>query len=162
MVLQILADTRERLPYSFAGFDCQVSRRTIRTGDYSLVGHEGFVAVERKSLDDLAGGCTTSRERFERELARGADMNCFAVVVESDPATVLKHRYRSKLNPQSLLQSVITWQMQYGTPFVWAGSRNAAEYMTHGLLSKWIREREVSAVRPAMSIIEREVTNEMH
>lgn len=152
MTLQIVTDSREQRPYTFAGFDCTVSRGTIRTGDYSLRGYEGLVAVERKSLDDLAGCCTTSRERFERELARGADMDCFTVVVESDPATVLKHRYRSKLNPHSLLQSVITWQMRYGTPFIWAGNRDAAEYQVFWLLQKWDRERNLQEKRLVESV----------
>lgn len=151
--LQIIRDRREQLPYEFAGYDCTVTPGTLRTGDYGLVGHEGLVSVERKSLDDLAGCCTTSRDRWERELARGADMECFVVVVESDPASVLKHRYRSKLNPNSLLQSTLAWQLRYGVHFLWAGSRAAGEYMTHGVLAKWGRESERKALDMSNGVI---------
>jgi DNA excision repair protein ERCC-4 len=44
------------------------------------------------------------------------------------------------MKAQAALQSIITFQVRYRVPFVWAGNRAGAEYMTHGLLSKYLRE----------------------
>jgi hypothetical protein len=82
----------------------------------------------------------SNRERFERELARGRHYELFAVVVEASMVDVSRGRYRSEMNPQSALQSIITFQIRYRVPFMWCGNRAGAEYMTYGLLSKFLRE----------------------
>lgn len=116
---------------------------TLPVGDYSLPGFEDRAAVERKSLNDLVG-CLMGKERsrFERELARGRHYDLFAVVLEASLGDVSRGRYRSDMKPQSVLQSIITFQVRYRVPFMWCGSRAGAEYMTHGLLLKYLRELE--------------------
>jgi hypothetical protein len=44
------------------------------------------------------------------------------------------------MKPQAALQSLITFQVRYRVPFMWCGNRAGAEYMTHGLLAKYLRE----------------------
>lgn len=46
------------------------------------------------------------------------------------------------MKAQGALQSLITLQVRYRAPFIWTGSRRAAEYVTHGLLSKYLRQVE--------------------
>lgn len=140
--LQIIVDSREQAPYNFYRFKVQVVRAGLRTGDYSLPGMESLVAVERKALDDLIGCLTVGRDRFERELDRARGMACFAVVVESSMEDVARHRYTSRMNPHAALQSVLAFQVRYGVPFVWAGSRPGGEYVTHWTLQKFLREHQ--------------------
>ena len=64
----------------------------------------------------------SNRDRFERELARGRHYDLFAVVVEASLADVSQGRYRSDMKPQAALQSIITFQVRYRVPFVWAGT----------------------------------------
>ena len=66
----ILCDTRERHALNFAGYETQTA--TLKTGDYSLVGYEDVLAVERKgSALELYGNLVgKDRMRFERELDR--------------------------------------------------------------------------------------------
>jgi ERCC4-type nuclease len=110
-------------------------------GDYSIPGFEDRVAVERKTLDDLIS-CLMgeNRRRFERELARGRFYELFAVVVEASLASLAGGRYRSEMKAHAALQSIIAFQVRYRVPFVWAGSRAAAEYFTYWFLSKYRRE----------------------
>ena len=82
----------------------------------------------------------SNRDRFERELARARHYDLFAVAVEANLADVSQGRYRSEMKPQAALQSIVTFQVRYRTPFVWAGNRAGAEYMTYSLLSKYLRE----------------------
>ena len=63
-----IVDTREQRPLDLSPL--QVVRGTLATGDYSVVGLESVVAVERKSLDDLLGCIGTDRARFDREVQR--------------------------------------------------------------------------------------------
>lgn len=152
--LKIVVDTREQQPYTFTEYsEVQSIRHGLKTGDYSLAGYEDRVALERKSLDDLIGCLTTGRNRFERELERAKALDYFAVVVEASLEDVRQGMYRSKLNPHAALQSIITFQVRYGTTFIWAGSRAGGEYMAHGLLEKFRREKESLTNGPKPKVV---------
>jgi len=139
--MKIIRDTREQAPFTFGGYDCEVQSGTLTTGDYSLAGLSDRCAVERKSLDDLLG-CLTGegRERFERELARAAGLDCFAVVVEASMQDMAEGRYRSKMKPHAALQSVLVFQVRYRVPFLWCGTRAGAEYAAFHFLRHYLRE----------------------
>ena len=140
--MKIAVDNREQLAYSFQGYDCTVEAATLGTGDYSIVGFLDKIACERKSLDDLLGCLTAGRERFEKELARSRSLDRFCVIVEASFEDLAKGVYRSAMKPHSACQSIIAWQIRYGTPFVFAGSRKAAEYYCFSFLQKYVHEIE--------------------
>lgn len=143
--MNILVDSREQAPFSFADYNCTVISGTLTTGDYSVVGLENRCAVERKSLDDLLGCLTgAGRERFERELQRAKGLDAFAVVVEASMQDMAEHKYRSKMLPHAALQSVLAFTMRYRVPFIWAGSRKGAEYAAYHFLRHYLRDmREI-------------------
>lgn len=144
----ILQDTREQMPFDFSRFpDVAVVRETLPTGDYSLPGFTsgaGSIALERKSLDDLVSCLMgANRERFEKELERAANtISLFSVVVEAGMNDVWTHKYRSRMEPKAVLASLNAFFIRYKTPFLFAGTRKAAEWATHDLLSKHFREIE--------------------
>ena len=138
----VAIDNREQLACSFQAYDCTVEAATLGTGDYSIVGFTDKIAVERKSLDDLLGCLTAGRERFEKELARARALDRFCVLVEASFEDLAKGMYRSAMKPHSACQSIIAWQIRYGTPFVFAGSRKAAEYYCFSFLQKYVHEIE--------------------
>jgi len=157
--MNLLIDTREQSPFQFPGYDCTIVFGTVTTGDYSLVGMDSRCAVERKSLDDLLGCLTgAGRERFERELQRAKGLDAFAVVVEASMQDMAEHKYRSKMLPHAALQSVLAFTMRYRTPFIWAGSRNGAEYATYHFLRHYLRDmREiVKNIQPAEKSVKKE------
>lgn len=139
--MNILVDSREQAPYSFARYGVTTERTTLSTGDYSLPGFESCIAIERKSLDDLVG-CLMggNRERFERELSRSRSYECFAVVVEASFDDVRQGRYMSQMKPHAALQSITAFMVRYGTAFLWAGSRQGGEYLVHSILEKYLAE----------------------
>jgi ERCC4-type nuclease len=141
-VLKLVVDSREQAPYPFANYNCEVLVGTLTTGDYSLVGLDDRVAVERKELSDLLGCLAGGRERFCRELARGKSMDSLSVVVEATWADLASGNYRSKMDPHAACQSVITLQQRYRVPFVFCGSRAAAEYWTYWTLQKYLHDVE--------------------
>jgi len=141
--MKIIVDSREQTPFSFEGKDCEIVTGALPTGDYSLVGLEDKIAIERKSLSDLMGCLTSSgRERFERELTRARGLDFFAVVIEAHFTELTGKQYRSAMNPHAAAQSILAFQVRYGAPFIWAGTRSAAEYTVFWLLSKFLREAE--------------------
>lgn len=44
------------------------------------------------------------------------------------------------MKAQAALQSVFAFQVRYRVPFVWAGNRAGAEYVTFSLLEKYLSE----------------------
>ena len=110
----------------------------LGTGDYFLAGLTDKVAVERKELADLVACLGRERERFEREMQRAAALDAFAVVVEASWQDLAAGNYRSRLNPHAACQSVLAFAGRYRVPFLFAGSRAAAEYMAWGFLRQYL------------------------
>lgn len=151
--MTIIVDSREQAPFPFRGARYEgvaVEVGTLPTGDYSLAGLTDRVAVERKELPDLVACLGRERERFERELQRAAALDAFAVVVEASWQELASGQYRSRLNPHAACQSVLAFAGRYRVPFLFAGSRAAAEYMAWGFLRQYLegaRKRWASIVR---------------
>lgn len=141
--MKIIIDPREQAPYRFdsgwyADQGITTAPGTLDTGDYSLAGLTDKVAVERKELADLVACLGRERERFERELQRGAALDAFCVVVEATWADLARGNYRSKLNAHAACQSVLAFSGRYRVPFFFAGSRAAAEYTALGFLRQYL------------------------
>ena len=117
----IVVDTREQKPYRFTR--CQV--KTLTTGDYSLVGLEDRVAIERKSAADLAGSLGSGRARFQRELERLAQLDYAAIVVEASLRQLLQPLLFSRMHPKAVVNSMLAWSVQYRMPVFFAGDRGA-------------------------------------
>jgi len=133
----ILTDTREQLPYSF---NTPSETGALAVGDYSIVGLEDHIAIERKTLDDLIACLTTGRERFERELYKGKALDYFALVIESSLSDIAAGRYRSKMNAHSAIQSLLAFSVRYRLPVWFAESREYGARVTESLLNKYSRE----------------------
>jgi len=149
----ILIDTREPDPHPWQGyFSGTTTRGTLETGDFSLLGCQEWVCLERKALNDLIGCLTTSRERFTKELQRAARVRDFYVIVEASYAELLQGHYHSAMNPKSAWESVIALQQRYGIPFLFAGSVEVAARLAESILLRWFKEHH-KAVQNAMQEI---------
>ena len=139
--MRIIIDTREQAPF---GFDHEryagtmLEKGALDTGDYSLAGLTDRVAVERKSLPDLVACLGRERERFERELRRAAALDAFLVVVEAGWPELAAGRYRSALSPHAACQSVSAFMARHRAPFLFAGPRPMAEYVTWSFLKQYL------------------------
>jgi ERCC4-type nuclease len=139
--MTIIKDTREQdgctfLHERYSG--TIVESGTLAVGDYSLSGLTDKVAVERKSLPDLVVCLSRERDRFERELQRGAALDAFAVIVEGGWHDLAHGKYRSQLNPHAACQSVLAFMARYRVPFFFAGDRQGAEYACFGFLRQYL------------------------
>lgn len=145
----IVIDTREQAPWSFLGIKADAKdddkpmlvktvQKALPTGDYSIVGLEGQVCVERKSHLDLVGSVSSGRERFEREFVRMSTMQYAAVVVEASMAEILHHPPRySKMNPKAVIRTTLSWSIRYGVHWWFAPSRAHAETLCFRLLQQF-------------------------
>ena len=137
----VLQDTREQTPLKFP--HCEVEVATLPTGDYSAkVGGRSLhdvVAIERKSVADLLGSLGNGRERFERELARLADLRFKALVIEGDMAAVTAGTRYSTLTPRQTISPVLAWTFKYGVAPIFAPNRAWAARVVWLMLSNAVR-----------------------
>lgn len=119
-----IVDTREQLPFDVAPL--RMVTGTLATGDYSIVGLEDRITVERKSLSDLIGCCGVERERFQREVERLRSYETRCVIVEASWDDLEAGDWKSKIGAQAVVGSVLGW-VASGVPFVMAGDRERAQ-----------------------------------
>jgi len=116
----VLVDSRERAAWDLRPLRVEVA--TLPTGDYSIRGLTDLVALERKSLPDLAACCGRERERFERELDRLRAYPSRAVVVEASWAEIGAGGWPGMVTPKTVLSSIASWTAS-GIPFALCGDR---------------------------------------
>lgn len=152
----IAIDTREQAPFTFTAIRANsdrsyrplvidTHRSTLQQGDYSIVGHELQIAIERKSKTDLFGTLSAGRERFENELERLSQrVNWSAVIVESEMSNILEHPPEfSQLSAKSVVGSVVAFMVRYpSVHWLFMPGRQAAELMCFRLLERYWKELE--------------------
>lgn len=89
----VIQDTREQTPFIF-GLSVPVEIKTLKQGDYSIKGYEDVFAVERKSINDLAGTLTGGHTRFLKEMERLRDYESSYIVIEGEFIDLCKHLQR--------------------------------------------------------------------
>lgn len=134
----VIVDSREQLPYNFR--DAVV--KGLRAGDYSILGFEDRVAVERKTLADAYTSLGRHRARFEKELELLSMMSYAAVIIEATLEDFLKGAPYSQLNPKAAVNSLIAWSVRFRLPIFFAGNRRYAKSLTYRLLEKFVRYEE--------------------
>lgn len=137
--MKILIDSREQRPYEFEN---PSEVKTLSCGDYSIMGLEDYVAVERKTLDDLIGCLTAGRDRFERELFKGRSLDYFCLVIECSLSDLANGNYRSQMGPKSAVQSLLAFSIRYRLPVFFCENRKYGQRVTESLLCKYAREIE--------------------
>jgi DNA excision repair protein ERCC-4 len=149
-----LVDSREQTPWDLSPL--QMKTASLPTADYSLLGLESEVGIERKSLPDLVACCGVERERFTRELARLQAFRCKALIVEATWGQIEAGEWRSKISPRSVMASLLAW-IGDGIPVVMAESHENAGKMASRILYLYARRRwrELRAMATAVEAPEK-------
>lgn len=136
----LVQDTREQNGFGPL-FGVPFVPGTLTYGDYSVLGLEHLIAIERKSLSDFLGSTTQSRDRFEVELKRARSMHRFFVIVEAKWDELLEPDFgsASMANPKAMWGTVMAWSHRYH-PFIFAGGRAVAAKLTEGILTSYAKE----------------------
>ena len=172
----ILVDIQEKAPFSFDGLRARsfidrdqrvyvprTERRYLGVGrgDYSILGYEGRIGIERKSMADWqgtllgwrhevgAGDWTIDvdrRARFKRELKTLTAMQCKAIVIEASLGECLAQAPAwgardSETNAKYLFSTYLSWLEEYpAVPWVFADDRRMAEQAAFRIIEKfWAR-----------------------
>ena len=146
-------DTREQ---PTAAFEKRVAylqpyeRETLSAGDYTaktlLPDGTWFyapVAIERKmSLTEIAGNFCRERDRFRAEFnrARDAEIRLYVLIERSSWEDAYAGAYRSKMKPQSMIASLITWMARYKCTVIMCSRSDTGGKLIRDILRYEMRE----------------------
>ncbi len=146
----LLYDDRERRPWLFlkqCGYKMQ--RTHLSVGDYTFVGYEKQVAVEKKSgLAELLGDLSASyRPTFKRFLDKLAAIPIKAIIVEDDLSNVAKvisvlqkkSNGKSRLTATTVYYWIAKITLEYRIPVIFTGRDISTQIHTidHLLKGAW-------------------------
>jgi len=136
--LEILVDTHERYPWTFARQQATTRRRALPAGDYAVELDGRIVAaVERKSLQDLAATMTAGRLTYV--LADLASLPNAAVVVEDRYSSVFKlHHVRPAVVADGLGEASARFP---AVPIVFAETRLLAQEWSYRFFGATVAQR---------------------
>jgi len=148
--LTIISDKREQVNQHILKYfdEKKISyiESSLTTGDYSaMIGDmtlERDVVIERKAnLDEIAGNFTVDRVRFEDEFtrAKAEGLKVFLLIENATFTDIFAHNYISKLDPKSLLASLLSWQVRFNITIIFCKPSETGQ-ITYGILYYAARE----------------------
>jgi ERCC4-type nuclease len=157
----IVIDTNEQKPF-FSGRNAPKGIPIIRDnlkphgGDYSVLGYESRIIIERKEAHDFLTSITSERERFFKTFSLLRAHEVRYIMIESlfwdilsicDPTALRKYktgkispvRYCNKraIHPNVVIESVKSIMGKHQIPIWFATNRREAEKITLGILQKF-------------------------
>lgn len=132
-----MIDTREQNPFEFPGIETQ--RGTLQAGDYSLLGYEDQVTVERKSYEDAWQCSASESRRFEECVQRMAAMARALIVIEpSLKKYTKKPKHVERVTAATAVGRYVSWMAKYRVPVVWCENRAYAARITVRFLASYL------------------------
>lgn len=129
----VLVDTREQAPFTlradhpnWIGGERRVA---LKTGDYSVEGMEGILALERKSLADLVACTVTYRPRFLAVCARLARFRWKALLIEATLEDIKggfeQFDIPSEVHPNAVSGMLDAVEAKFGIPVIYTSTAKA-------------------------------------
>lgn len=115
--LTIIEDSREQAPLNFTDIKgVEVVRQGLKTGDYSIQGHEDSICFERKSVPDLVQTLIEGHSRFLKEIERMKSFKRAYILIEHTAGTVYRycerHGWESRFD--TIIQSLLAYACHAG------------------------------------------------
>ena len=145
-------DDREKKPWDLP---YKVERKRLKTGDYSLVGFENVIAIEKKSglielLNDLTADYRNTFEKFLKRLSK-YPVKCIIVedtLSELSISRALMHvRKKSGGRARLTSKSIYYWTAEiaakYGIPIVFVGKASKAYLLPEIFRAAFERANEI-------------------
>lgn len=119
-----IIDSREQHPLPLDPLKHIVKK--LEVADYSALGYEHKIAIEKKSLNDLCACVGRERDRFDRMVKRLLEYEYRAIVVTDDWSKIDLKQYRGTLTPIQIYSAIMAWAMTAQVPIMFMGSHQRA------------------------------------
>lgn len=141
----IIRDSREKEKkgwYFRASANCNGMKiAKLDVGDYTIMGLEDKVMIERKTLGDLWGtlGNIENYRRFLREIERAKSHTVKYLIIEATLADVDKGYHWSKVPSNNIHAKLVSLQIKHGIHVIFAGRIDKARLYVRRLMHKLYR-----------------------
>lgn len=136
----VIIDSAEHMGYTFGRFTNwfagTISKR-LSVGDYTLLGMEDEIAVERKTLPDLVSSIIAKRSDFISKCERLSSFKKKCFVIEGTLGLLKTPYEQSEAHPNAVLGSIIAAQERWGIPIYFLDNFLLAEEFVASMLSKY-------------------------
>ena len=149
----VIKDTREQDGYTFLkektlGFECLgMVNKKLDTGDYSLIGMEDKICIERKaSTSELANNLGKDKFRFLNEIKRMKAFPHKFIILEFSMADLMKFPEDSgipqenlksiKITNKYMLKMLMEFQIYENIHVLFCGNRKNAKLTTTSILKR--------------------------
>jgi DNA excision repair protein ERCC-4 len=136
----VVIDSAEHMGYKFERFTnwfAGSTRKRLRIGDYSLLGMEDEVVVERKTVPDLVRSIIQERKDFIKKCERLSAFKKKCLVIEGSLSTVKTPYEESQAHPNAVLGSLLAVQERWNIPIHFLDDFLLAEEFVASMLSKY-------------------------
>lgn len=145
----IIKDTREQSGYHFRQYDtCEgMIEKKLDTGDYSIVGLEDKICIERKGcIEELALNLGQKKKTFMKEIERMKAYEHKFLVLEFDLQDLLSYPFLTnipiakrnsiRLTGKYLLKCLMEIEINYNVHILFCGNKQNAFLMVSSLLKR--------------------------
>lgn len=120
--LTVVRDTREQQAYTF-NRKIPYMDKALKFGDYSIVGMEDMISIERKALSDFYGSITHGRDRLKKMFDRMQVAEFKALVIEAPEDMVMSPELSySNVKQHSIYATIVSLEVKHGI-HIYYGSR---------------------------------------
>jgi ERCC4-type nuclease len=151
----IIRDTREKVGYwefDFHGYEMLIQK--IETGDYTVLGFEDSICIERKkSTSEIAINIGKDKKRFEAELERMKLFKHKYLILEFSVADLLKfplcsglskeQQKKVRVRPAFLLKRLNEYEIDYGIQIIFACNKQNAMEVALDIMKEAVNEKKV-------------------
>jgi len=142
--MDIIIDTREQKPlWTKNNAYTKIIRKKLDVGDYSLVGFENKIALERKSAGDLFCTLGAGHKRFKAELFKAHDLDYFAIIIEDSYTNILnknfKNSFQSKMRGYVITSILFTIHLKYKVPVFFTNSRSESKKVIREIFKAYLK-----------------------
>ena len=139
---KIVVDSREQKPL----WNKEVIVKKLDVGDYSILGQEVNISIERKNLGDAWSTMLSGNKRFHAELKRAESLDYFAMVIEGNYTDLLKKNfpgsYYSKVKAYIVSQILFTFHVKHGMNLFFCNGRVEAKKIIKELFDAFMRTKK--------------------
>lgn len=153
---EIICDTREKKPFQFYdrfGNLIECRHQKLNTGDYSLVGLEDLICIERKkTVTELAGNVVS--KRFIKELERMKQYKYKYLVLEFSLKNILGYpenqdlpwriKNKIKVSGEFILTRICQWSLDYEFEILPCDNRFKATNMVFYILNRIFKQEKIN------------------
>jgi len=136
----VVIDSAEHRGYKFERFTNWFAgsiHRRLPVGDYTLLGLENEIAVERKTLPDLVRSIIQERKVFIQKCEKMSGFRKKCLVVEGSLSSIKTPYEESQAHPNAVLGSLLAAQERWEIPIYFLDDFPLAEEFVASMLSKY-------------------------